>query len=242
MNDTQTIADAKAGDACAMLKLYQMNRGLIYKSVAKYECRRYPIDDLMQEAYFAMVKAVEAYEPESGYKFTTYLSNTLRWYFFRYVKRDKNRHDVCILDAPLSNEEAERTTKADMIADESAEFEDDVLHRAYMANALRLMREELQGENPLYYDILYRYYAEKQTLNQIAESLGCTFQYVQMLKQKALRLLRYPKSRIIKAYREEIISASYHHSTLTEFKYTHTSSVEWAIEKMYDKGTGENRS
>lgn len=239
MNNVQIIAAAKVGSKDAMLKLCLMNRRLIYKTVTKYKCIRYPIDDLMQEAYFAVVKAVKAYDPDSGYAFTTYLANALKWYFIHYVKGDKNRLDYCILDAPISAEDVTGTTKADMIADEAAVFEDDVLHRADMENVMQLLREELQGSYSLYYDILYHYYAEKQTLNQIAKTLGCTLQNVQALKQKALRILRRPESKVTKAYREEIISASYHHSTLTEFKNTFTSSVEWAIEKMHDNRRAE---
>ena len=44
--------------------------------------------------------------------------------------------------------------------------------------------------------------------------------------------LRHPKNKVICAMRYDVISASYHHSTLTEFRNTHTSSVEWAAEKL----------
>lgn len=232
MNVNQIIAAAKAGDVNAIAELYQQNRGLMYRYVHRYN-DQYPMDDLMQEAYFAMIKAVEAYDYDRGYTFTTYLINALRWYFTRYIKRDKNGLDYCILDAPISAQEADGATRAEMIEDESAAFEDDTLHRAAMANVLSLIKDALNTEkNQHYYDVLYWHYVEKISLVQIAEMLGCSFQNVQQMKDNAMRILRHPRHKALHSYRDDVIGASYHHNTLTEFRYTHTSSVEWAAEKL----------
>lgn len=64
-------------------KLYQRNRPLIYKTVKPY-CKMVEVEDLMQEAYFGLMRAVDQWQPERG-AFTTCLSVCVRSVVRRYV-------------------------------------------------------------------------------------------------------------------------------------------------------------
>lgn len=232
MNNNQTIAEAKTGSKAAMLQLYEQNRRLIYKCVSGYAGARYPIDDLMQEAYFAMVKAIEAYDQDSGLQFSTYLVNALKWYFTRYVRQDKNRLDYCILDAPINPAEADGATRGEMLEDEAAAFEEKALHSADMFGALEMAKKVLSKRKEPCFDVLYWRYACNASYAKIAELLGCSEKEVKKIQAIALQILRHPMNRERCKMRYDAIGASYHHSTLTEFKNTHTSSVEWAAERL----------
>lgn len=71
--------------------LYQQNKRLIYKFALPYSDIA-DMDDLMQEAYFGLVKAVEKYDPEKEFKFITYAEWNIRGHLQRYCYNfGKNR-------------------------------------------------------------------------------------------------------------------------------------------------------
>lgn len=67
-----------------MERLYLQNKGVMLKIARKYAAFA-DIDDLMQEAYFALDNAVNTYDNTCGAKFTTYLSYHLKGAFFRFI-------------------------------------------------------------------------------------------------------------------------------------------------------------
>lgn len=74
---------AGKGDVKELLGvLYKQNRGFIYKLACKYQRGSLEIDDLMQEAYFALLRSVETYDENKG-KFITWLSSQLQGAFMR---------------------------------------------------------------------------------------------------------------------------------------------------------------
>lgn len=78
-------------------------------------------DDLYQSGYFAMLKAIEYFDPDGEYKFTTYFTNCLKNAMadasgFRTLKQKKD--PTCFaksLDAPISDDD--ETTLGDITAD-----------------------------------------------------------------------------------------------------------------------------
>ncbi len=63
--------------------LYLQNKRLIYKLALPYS-DMIDMDDLMQEAYFGLVKAVEKFDPEKEFKFITYAEWNIRGHLQRY--------------------------------------------------------------------------------------------------------------------------------------------------------------
>lgn len=90
MQNEELIAEIKAQNNVNknMEQLYTQNRRFIYGIAKKYSCYA-EIDDLMQEAYFALVNAVEKYDLGSNCKFLTYFSYWLVQRFQHYI--DDNR-------------------------------------------------------------------------------------------------------------------------------------------------------
>ena len=68
-----------------MSRLWQQNLGMIRQMVRKYS---YVVDaeDLMQESYIALSKAVACYDPERGTSFSTVLHQYLKWHFMQYCQ------------------------------------------------------------------------------------------------------------------------------------------------------------
>ncbi len=64
--------------------LYTRNEPIIRIHARRYANERCEVEDLMQEAYFALLAAVENWEPAEGVKFITYASYYFRAFMLRY--------------------------------------------------------------------------------------------------------------------------------------------------------------
>ena len=106
-----------------------------------------------------------------------------------------------------------------------------------MNQVFGLVKDALKGENngDMMYDVLHDVFVAGKTLSEIGKKYGVKGERVRQIRVKALRNLRNPKHKKLHSYREYVIDRSVHHGGLKEFKYTHTSGVEWALLKMEER-------
>ena len=80
----------KAGDKRARQKLIEKNLRLVVSVAKKYRGYGLPFEDMIQEGNIGLMKAVEKYDPERGFRFSTYAT----WWIRQAVQRavaDKGR-------------------------------------------------------------------------------------------------------------------------------------------------------
>lgn len=86
MNNEELIVLIQNGNKEYIPQLWDNVWKIIYKYCYKYCATHYrerigagvELEDMTQTSYFAFLKAVAAYKPEKGYKFTTYISHYLQ--------------------------------------------------------------------------------------------------------------------------------------------------------------------
>jgi RNA polymerase sigma factor (sigma-70 family) len=196
------------------------------------------LDDLIQEAYLAMLDAVRAFKPDTKNCFTSYLSypvlNRFRTltHCKRGIKDPLNQADS--LEEPLSTENAD-FTRADVIPDESAaeQFEavETVLYQSALHTAVEQSMEEL---DPKEREVIQCRYFENMTLQATGDRIGGNRERVRQREQKAFRTFRKPQiARVLKPFLyDELESSAYRGTGLQTFKNTGTSATERAVEHI----------
>ncbi len=91
MTNEELVALIQAGDNVQdnMGQLYQQNREFIVKTALPYS-KNVELEDLLQEAYFGLEKAVQRYDPTTGFKFLTYAESWIRQSIHRYCQNSGN--------------------------------------------------------------------------------------------------------------------------------------------------------
>lgn len=72
----------------SMQQLWQQNQGFIFKIAIQYQ-NMSELDDLIQESYFGLCKAVDHYNPDMDASFIHYASFWIRQQLMRYIKKNK---------------------------------------------------------------------------------------------------------------------------------------------------------
>lgn len=89
MSNEEIVQEIKTGRDIEnnMFKLWQQNQGMIEELAGKY-CYMAEKEDLKQEAYFGMCKAVESYDPDKGSSFLTWAIFWIRQQMQRYCQNN----------------------------------------------------------------------------------------------------------------------------------------------------------
>jgi RNA polymerase sigma factor (sigma-70 family) len=69
--------------------------------VAKQYAAKHDTDDLIQEGVFGIKKALDAFDPEMGIRFSVLAQQAVEWAIMDYLKKQQKRYALP-LDAPIS--------------------------------------------------------------------------------------------------------------------------------------------
>lgn len=236
MTNEQLTLDIQNGNRAALTELWGAVRPLLlsmawkfYQKQGKERCSSHGVtlEDLQQEAFFALYDAVQAYKPEKGYQLTTYLhyatENRFKACMGIQGKADALNH-ADRLERPIPGDEEQRE-QGDSIPDEKAEAAlfavDDRQEREHFHNVL----EQALGELSVVQSAVLRHrFTYRHTRQQTAEALHITAEAVRREEARALQLLRGKPS--VLCLREEVLETAAYHGTGWFTWYFEQGSVE----------------
>ena len=202
-------------------KLMYMKSDRVYSALqSRFNQCGYDVWDLKQSCYTAFLKALEGYKPESGNKFTAYLSYPFRTVVqeltgIRTKQQKQEPLNSCeSLDMPLNKDEPEQLTLADTIADDNAV---NAPERVELADDYRVLHEAVDRLKEPVNHVISEYYFHDKKMPQIAKEMGVSIERVRQYKAKGLRCLRCSPL-LLKLYRENK-SSGYTHAFIQPDMY-----------------------
>jgi RNA polymerase sigma factor (sigma-70 family) len=192
------------------------------------------LDDLEQETYFALLDAIKAYDPATGFRFSSYIKFSVMKHFYKAIgMRTVHQRGEPLSRAASTDEELtdDGFSLSDQISDPEAEKQlENVLESIYLKDlheALEACLKELPKQAEAV--IRYRYYDNK-TLEEIGATCSLSGERIRQIESQALDEMA--EMQRLRAHREDIIAENIYKGGFRQFKNTRTSSVERTVEKL----------
>lgn len=187
-------------------------------------------EDIQQQAFFAFLESIEAYEPERGLRFVSYIN----YPFMRQMQEllgyrlATGRNDALngsgSLDKEIENDDGGGGTLHDIVPDvHSLEF----IEQLDADSVAEMVRAEVRKLPDRLCFVIEKSYFDGLTLGEIGEQLHITHTRAAQLRQQALRQLA--KSRNL----AELHSAFYHTNKLRRLESQSRHSFD--AEKQYEE-------
>lgn len=233
MSNEELATRIQAGERDLLPQLWEQVRRFVYKKakqrfVLSDGKGSVDVDDLAQSGFFALVKAVEDFQPEGEYKFTTYLTYHLKNEFaevcgYKTSKRDPLL-DCTSLDTPLGDD-SDSDTLLDLQPDPIDQIGDTERRiwleqlRETMSKAISNLPQEQQAA------LACRYW-KGLTMEETGAALGVNRTQANQYERKALNTLAKNKHRNGLSQFVEERTLYYTHVGIAAFTATKTSAVE----------------
>ena len=217
-----TIArKAAKGDESAKEKLITSNLRFVVSIAVKYQNLGLPLMDLINEGNMGLIRAVDKFDVEKGFKFISYARWWIRHYILKAIfeqstsiklplkyatqlsKRDEEGETEIVqklkqiyrpvsLDQKLS-EDGNSDTILDLVDDSRYE----VPEKAVMENNLReIINDVMKKLKPIEQDVISRHFGlngkRPLTLKEIGEKYNLTKERIRQIEHTALDKLKYP--------------------------------------------------
>ena len=188
------------GDKTRIPELWERVRGIYLKKAFRYYGSHKPlcdrcgvtIEDIQQQSFFAFLRSIEQYEPECELAFTSYIDYPFRTEMQELTRtRSSGQRQDCLnrcssLDTPIETDDGTADTIGDFVPDPDALYFVELLDAQSVAT---MIRNEVKQLPEVECAIITGVFFDGQTLGQIADALGITFQRVSQLKKRGLVLL-----------------------------------------------------
>lgn len=212
MTNEELVSRIKAGESSLMDELWAQVYRFAYAQAYKFyntylgRCQSFglTLEDLQQESFLAIYKAVEGFTPERNTAFLTYAGYCLKKVFFDVTKMNyegwqKNAIRSCSLslDALVSTNDDEFSL-ADTLVSEN-DTENEVVEKVYAENLNRDIMQAVGELRESWQDVIHSVYFIGLRPADIARLEGCARTVVSKKHRSALACLAH--SPVLQAYR-----------------------------------------
>ena len=233
-NNVSLLAVRAKDDNGIMLELWESVEKFISRQAYRYArnglhngTRLFDVDDLTQSGYFALIKAVDGYDPDSGMSFLSYLNFHLRRSFAEVSghlgTKQRPEVDATSLDKDIAYEDS-TDTLVDLVPDSRTQYiYDDLIDAVGVEQAYSELMDEVEKLPYKQRICVETCVCQGEQRNVAADMLGVSVSKVSQLKRRALQALtRSEAAQRLKAEFEY----NPRHITLTQYKINLTSAVE----------------
>lgn len=235
MSNEEIVRRIQVGDDALLLQLWEQCKGFIRKEACRwaraFEARPdIDADDLTQSGYFALLNAVQRFEPARG-SFISVLAMTLKTAFAdacgmctQQQRQDPLTKSPLRLDSPMPGADDD-ITFGDTIPDPNNCYEDveEKLYQEYVSKTCHKAVDSLSNRQKEFIEL---HFFNNMTQKDIAAQQGISFQRVRQIIVNGLHHIR---NSAFSAELEKIYysSCNYYRGVGTAaFRRTNTSSVE----------------
>lgn len=254
MTNEELATAIKAGNTALYADLWEQVKKIILTRARRFYvlcdglCASHgvTVEDLEQCGYLALVDAVNAWTPDSGYRFTTFLNLHMKRQFRAALDGGKRRTakdllNCCdSLDEP-TEEDSESGTVGDFVPSDpedpdgwfSTEEPDSRIFQGQLKQELHRCLDSMNQDRA---EVLRKRYLDGNTLREVAGDIGKSYQRVQSMERSGLlELRREPYRQRLRPFAEYLDTLAWRATGLASFQNIGASSVELAIEKADEK-------
>ncbi|MGH4121379.1 MAG: sigma-70 family RNA polymerase sigma factor [Clostridium sp.] len=172
----ELVRKAKTGDEEAVGEVINKYKYLILKEASKYHIPSYEFEDLVQQGYLSVIKAISMYKLGSN-SFSGYCINSIKTNFKALLKGKVKHYREVPNAEPISINTA---------TEYSFTLEDEVI--AY--DEVKRLYAALEKLDPVERDVVERFYLLSDSLSEIACDGDNSYSHYRMIKDKALKKLK----------------------------------------------------
>lgn len=188
LTHAQTVAIAKRvreGDKRAYNDLLVHNLKYVVSVAKNFRGMGVDFEDLISEGNFGLMKAIEKYEPDTNYRFTTYAVWWIRNALHKCIERKKN--NGIVTEDDCLGQYVEEYRERSVIRDSFENREDEDHFNLVVGNMLSHLDER---ENAII-RLSFGFDGEEcMTMEEISAEMGMTVERVRQIKEGAITKLR----------------------------------------------------
>ena len=193
--EREMVNRARQGDEKAREALIEHNVRFVVSIARKYQSDRAELEDLVSIGVCGLIKAVDSFNPDKGYRLITYVGRCVVNEILMELRKLKRRGYPDSLDAILyEDEDGGGLRLEDLLGTEP----DTVSQAVEMEADMALLRRSLDTLPEMQRQILSMHYGEENTTQSaIAEHLGLSQSYVSRVEKRAINNLRMEMERAV---------------------------------------------
>ena len=190
--EQQLLRRMEEGDLQAKCRLIEHNMRLVAKEKKKYYSPNEDTEDLLSIGTIGLLKAVNTYDPQKGYKLVTYAARCIDNELLMYFRgRKKQAKDVSLYEPIGRDKEGNQIRLYDVLEREPVDIAEQMDRTQNIRKLKQLLPQVLDQRE---FEIICKRYGlgreQHMTQKEIANTMGISRSYVSRIEKKALEKLR----------------------------------------------------
>lgn len=190
--EQQLLRRMEEGDLQAKCRLIEHNMRLVAHVAKKYYSPNEDTEDLLSIGTIGLLKAVNTYDPQKGYKLVTYAARCIDNELLMYFRgRKKQAKDVSLYEPIGRDKEGNQIRLYDVLEREPVDIAEQMDRTQNIRKLKQLLPQVLDQRE---FEIICKRYGlgreQHMTQKEIANTMGISRSYVSRIEKKALEKLR----------------------------------------------------